>query len=364
VKSGRTLSIVLGIASFIAAPAFAQQSSPQQNSITASQAPLTNKDVLAMQNSGLGTEIIVAKIKSSICDFDTSPAALEQLRDTKLPDEIILAMVQAPVSKSSESGSEQPQPTAARNAMPQPRSYLGLLIVNAAPPADGLLVKSVAPSGPGASAGIREGDVIEAVDGQPIISVSDYAAKVSPLNPGTQVNLKILRNGQENNITATTVPASPELVTVVKSIAYKSLPYYTKTVYQISPGSSNTTCNGSTYGNIDATAQPNYGGSTNISGTMDSNTTTDCNTTYHPPQQGEINWRTVYNYNLLEGGGYRFVVLCTASVRWSKCAYLVPGGFFAAEVKGGQMWITAYKNGNSKKPERVKYDIVQVVPAQ
>lgn len=154
------------------------------------------------------------------------------------------------------------------------------------------------------------------------------------------------------------------MVTVVKSIAYKSLPYYTKTVYQISPGSSNTTCNGSTYGNIDATAQSNYGGSTNISGTMNSNTTTDCSTTYQLPQQGEINWRTVYNYNLLEGGGYRFVVLCTASVRWSKCAYLIPGGFFAAEVKGGQMWITAYKNGNPKKPERVKYGIVQVAPVQ
>ncbi len=363
-KSGRTLSIILGIASLIAAPAFAQQSSPQQNSIHASQASLTNKDVLAMQNSGLGPEIIVAKIKSSICDFDTSPAALEQLRDAKLPDEIILAMVQAPVSNSSQPTNEQPQPTGAKNAMQQPRSYLGLLIVNSAPPAHGLLVKSVAPNGPAAGAGIREGDVVEAVDGQPIISVSDYAAKVSPLNPGTQINLKILRNGQESNITATTVPPSPELVTVVKSIAYKSLPYYTKTVYQISSGSSNTTCNGSTYGNIDATAQSNYGGSTNISGTMNTNTTTNCSTTYHPPQQGEINWRTVYNYNLLEGGGYRFVVLCTASVRWSKCAYLIPGGFFAAEVKGGQMWITAYKNGNPKKPERVKYDIVQVAPVQ
>lgn len=363
-KAGSTLSIILSIVALIAVPAFAQQPSPEQNAIHASQATLANQDVLAMQNSGLSSEIIVAKIKSSPCEFDTSPAALEQLRDAKVPNDVILAMVQAPVSNSSKRANEQEQGTRAKNAMQQPHSYLGLLIVNAAPPAHGLLVKSVAPNGPAAGAGIREGDVLETVDGQPIISVSDYAAKVSPLNPGTQINLKILRNGQESNITATTVPPSPELVTVVKSIAYKSLPYYTKTVYQISPGSSNTTCNGSTYGNIDATAQSNYGGSTNISGTMNTNTTTDCSTTYRPPQQGEMNWRTVYNYNLLEGGGYRFVVLCTASVRWSKCAYLIPGGFFAAEVKGGQMWITAYKNGNPKKSERVKYDIVQVAPVQ
>jgi hypothetical protein len=205
---------------------------------------------------------------------------------------------------------------------------------------------------------------VESVDGQPISSFTDYQAEFSHLNPGTQVTLKVLRSGQESNITATTAPPSPQLVTVVKSIAYKSLPYYSKTVYQISPGSSSTTCNGSTYGNIDATAQPNYAGGANISGTMNTNTTTDCNTTYQPPQQGEINWRTVYNYNLVEGGGYRSVILCTASVRWSKCAYLIPGGTFAAEVKGGEMWITAYKNGNQKKPERVKYDILQAAPIQ
>lgn len=357
--------VFFSIALLVAASALAQQPPSQQDATRASQTPLANKDVLAMQNSGLASDIIVAKIKSSLCDFDTSPGALEQLRNAKVPNDVILAMVQAPVSNSSAPENEQPQPTAAnKNSVQQPRSYLGLLIVNAPPPAHGLLVRNLAPEGPAERAGIREGDIIQTVNGQPLDTVANYQEKFSSLDPGAQVALGIMRGGQEIKVTATTVPQSPELVTVVKSVAYKSLPYYSKTVYQISPGSSSTTCNGSTYGNIDATAQPDYAGGANISGTMNSNTTTNCNTTYQPPQQGEINWRTVYNYNLVEGGGYRFVILCTASVRWSKCVYLIPGGFFAAEVKGGQMWITAYKNGNPKKPERVKYDIVQVAPVQ
>ena len=63
-KTRRTLSMILSIASLVAVPAFAQQSSPQQNDVHASQTPLVNKDVLAMQNSGLEPEIIIAKIKT------------------------------------------------------------------------------------------------------------------------------------------------------------------------------------------------------------------------------------------------------------------------------------------------------------
>lgn len=375
-KAHHVLVSLLSIPLLIAVPALAQQPSVQQSAAQPSQAPINNKDILDMQNAGVAPDVVIAKIKSSPCDFDTSPAALEELRGAKVANEVILAMVQAPVANSSTRATDQQsaptnptvsgttQQADSKNTLQHPRSYLGLLIVNATPPARGVLVRNVSPNGPAAQAGIRAGDIVEAVDGQSISSFTDYQEKFSPLSPGTQLALKILRAGQESSVTATTVPPSPELVTVVKSIAYKSLPYYSKTVYQISPGSSNTTCNGTTYGNVDATAQPDYAGGANISGTVNSNTTTNCNTTYQSPQQGEINWRTVYNYNLVEGGGYRFVVLCTASVRWSKCVYLIPGEFFAAEVNGGQMWITAYKNGNPKKPERVKYDIVQVAPIE
>lgn len=60
-------------------------------------APLTNNDIVEMVKTGISTDIIVAKIKASVCKFDTSPATLQQLKAAGVPDAVILAMVQAPV---------------------------------------------------------------------------------------------------------------------------------------------------------------------------------------------------------------------------------------------------------------------------
>jgi membrane-associated protease RseP (regulator of RpoE activity) len=57
---------------------------------------LTNTDIVGMFKAGVAAEIIVAKIKNSSCSFDTSPAALEELRRLGVPDSVVLAMVQAP----------------------------------------------------------------------------------------------------------------------------------------------------------------------------------------------------------------------------------------------------------------------------
>jgi len=53
------------------------------------------EDVIDMLDAGLSSEIVVAKIKSSPCQFDTSPAALKRLKASHVPDTVILAMVQA-----------------------------------------------------------------------------------------------------------------------------------------------------------------------------------------------------------------------------------------------------------------------------
>jgi uncharacterized protein YgiM (DUF1202 family) len=58
--------------------------------------PLNNGNILSMHGMRLSEGVIIAKIKSSRCDFDTSPAALQKLRWGGLPDQIILAMIQAP----------------------------------------------------------------------------------------------------------------------------------------------------------------------------------------------------------------------------------------------------------------------------
>jgi len=71
-----------------------------QNAATSTQSKaqvtLTNSDVVGMIKAGIGTEIIVAKIKNASCSFDTSLATLKELKNAGVPDNVILAMVQAP----------------------------------------------------------------------------------------------------------------------------------------------------------------------------------------------------------------------------------------------------------------------------
>jgi hypothetical protein len=56
---------------------------------------LTNTDVLQMFKAGIPASIIVAKIKHSQTDFDTSTKALIALKAARLPDPVIMAMVNA-----------------------------------------------------------------------------------------------------------------------------------------------------------------------------------------------------------------------------------------------------------------------------
>jgi hypothetical protein len=74
--------------------------------------PLINLDVLRMVKADFTPETIIAQIKASPCDFATTPAALEQLKEERVPDAVILAMVMAPKSAPSQnhsSGTTKPQ---------------------------------------------------------------------------------------------------------------------------------------------------------------------------------------------------------------------------------------------------------------
>jgi len=64
---------------------------------------LTNADVLMMLKLELSAEVIVAKIKVSNCKFDTSPAALEELKKAKASDAVILAMMEPSVNNAAAS---------------------------------------------------------------------------------------------------------------------------------------------------------------------------------------------------------------------------------------------------------------------
>lgn len=58
--------------------------------------PLNNRDVIEMVKANLTADIIIAKIKASACEFETTPDALQQLKGAGVPDAVLLAMVMAP----------------------------------------------------------------------------------------------------------------------------------------------------------------------------------------------------------------------------------------------------------------------------
>jgi len=80
---------------------------------------LSNKDILDMNKIGLPPQILVTKIKSSQCNFDTSPASLQALKTAGVADNVILAMVEAPVGHSKPSGVSDP-PDVANTSNPTP----------------------------------------------------------------------------------------------------------------------------------------------------------------------------------------------------------------------------------------------------
>jgi S1-C subfamily serine protease len=64
----------------------------------------------------------------------------------------------------------------------------------------GVLVNTVAESGPAAKAGIRRGDVIVAFDGKPVTDGNTLRNQIAGTAPGTQVKLTIVRDKREQEI--------------------------------------------------------------------------------------------------------------------------------------------------------------------
>jgi serine protease Do len=76
---------------------------------------------------------------------------------------------------------------------------------------EGALVAETQPDGPAAKAGIVPGDVVIAVQAQPIPNGADLAAKIGSMAPGTAVAIGILRDGNERTVSVTLgeLPVTP-----------------------------------------------------------------------------------------------------------------------------------------------------------
>ncbi|MEP7342820.1 MAG: DegQ family serine endoprotease [Acidobacteriota bacterium] len=92
------------------------------------------------------------------------------------------------------------------------RGYIGTSIQDVTPEvakafglseARGALISEVADGGPAAKAGIVKGDVITALDGQPVVDNRELRLKISQMAPGTPVKLMLFRDGKEREAIVT-----------------------------------------------------------------------------------------------------------------------------------------------------------------
>ena len=75
--------------------------------------------------------------------------------------------------------------------------FLGVSGQNPALGRAGALIVDVVEDSPAWDGGLMPGDLVVSVDGSPILGMSELAAKIRISSPGTEVEIGVIRNGQE-----------------------------------------------------------------------------------------------------------------------------------------------------------------------
>ena len=92
------------------------------------------------------------------------------------------------------------------------RGYLGVQLLNLTPelqrhfgadPDRGVLVSRIAADGPAVAAGVKVGDLITSVDGEPVGSMSQLIGRISRRGAGEEVELGIVRDRVASTLSAT-----------------------------------------------------------------------------------------------------------------------------------------------------------------
>jgi serine protease Do len=74
----------------------------------------------------------------------------------------------------------------------------------------GALVSGLKPDAPAARAGLKNGDVILELNGQPIESANDLRLRISQTAPGSSVKLEVSRGGKTQNMDVTLAELPPD----------------------------------------------------------------------------------------------------------------------------------------------------------
>jgi serine protease Do len=98
------------------------------------------------------------------------------------------------------------------------RGYMGVIIQDVEPTlaqafhttTAGALIGDVSPNSPASRSDLRTGDIVVDLNGQPIENQNQLRLKVGQMAPGTNINLKVLRDGKPMQISMKLGEANPE----------------------------------------------------------------------------------------------------------------------------------------------------------
>lgn len=87
----------------------------------------------------------------------------------------------------------------------------------------GALINNVEPGTPAEKAGLKRYDVIIEVNGQPVKDPNDLMFKIADIQPGTKIDIKIIRDEKEKNISVTIAELEPEEEQVASTSSGKDI---------------------------------------------------------------------------------------------------------------------------------------------
>ena len=209
-------------------PSFARPSQQDGQVAEPTASALTNKDVLEMLGAGLTAEVVIAKVKLSKCDFDTSPNGLKALKTANVPDSVILAMVQVPVN--SEAAFHRPG-----SAKTVSITCMNAKEIPAYPTPEVSTAVANARCGSRVSVLDRQGTWvrIQTEDGK-IGWVSQFFVPTESPRVNT---------ARAASVSATPSPPSNLPANVLRAVAWRAIPWATTSYWQ-QPGSADTSCTG------------------------------------------------------------------------------------------------------------------------
>jgi serine protease DegQ len=71
------------------------------------------------------------------------------------------------------------------------------------PEAKGVVVRAVERSAPAGKAGIEPLDVVQTINGEPVVNTPGMLGQIAQLAPGSLARVKVLRKGRETEVSVT-----------------------------------------------------------------------------------------------------------------------------------------------------------------